>query len=68
MKELKPFIFEKRHICGVARMYPVSDVAKYFAYLMRKKTFTEAELSVIAKIGHEMVEVNQKPDKEDIFS
>ena len=52
-----------KSVYGNELIYPISDNAKLFAILTRKKTLTKQALATIKKLGYE-VEV-QKPELDD---
>lgn len=56
---MKPkVVVEIKTVYGNERIYPVSDNAKLFAQLVRKKTLDLADIAIIESLGYE-IEVQQ---------
>jgi len=51
MKNIQVFA---RSVYGKMAIYPANEAAEIFSVLIGKKTFTTFDLSLLAKLGHEV--------------
>lgn len=51
MKNIQVFA---RSVYGKIAIYPANEAAEIFSVLVGKKTFTPFDLSLLAKLGHEV--------------